>query len=313
MCTCIMLKNKTTLFGRNMDNYFSFNEQIIIVPKNYNITFKNETNIESHYAIIGMGTIIDNYPLLADGANEKGLAIAALSFKDNAIYYKKEKDKINLAPYEMMLYLLATCKNIKEVKSVLKRINIINEPFKKDVLLTDLHFMISDLSESIVLETTCEGMKIYDNPVNVLTNNPIFPYHLENLKNYMHLNVNDSFNFLYPSIELKPNSFGQGSFGIPGDYSSSSRFIKAVFVKENLLLSNDINDTINQFFKCLDSVSMVKGVVNTIYGFEYTRYTCCIDLNSLNYYYKTYENSEVNIINLFNEDLNSKKLIAYKI
>ena len=136
---------------------------------------------------------------------------------------------------------------------------------------------------------------------------------LENLKNYMHLNVNDSFNFLYPSIELKPNSFGQGSFGIPGDYSSSSRFIKAVFVKENLLLTSDINDTINQFFKCLDSVSMVKGVVNTIYGFEYTRYTCCIDLNSLNYYYKTYENSEVNIINLFNEDLNSKKLIAYKI
>lgn len=313
MCTCIMLKNKTTLFGRNMDNYFSFNEQIVIVPKNYNITFKNETNIESHYAIIGMGTIIDNYPLLADGANEKGLAIAALSFKDNAIYYKKEKDKINLAPYEMILYLLATCKNIKEVKSVLKRINIINEPFKKDVLLTDLHFMISDLNESIVIETTCEGMKIYDNPVNVLTNNPIFPYHLENLKNYMHLNVNDSFNFLYPSIELKSNSFGQGSFGIPGDYSSSSRFIKAVFVKENLLLTSDINDTINQFFKCLDSVSMVKGVVNTIYGFEYTRYTCCIDLNSLNYYYKTYDNSEVNIINLFNEDLNSKKLIAYKI
>lgn len=313
MCTCIMLKNKTTLFGRNMDNYFSFNEQIVIVPKNYNITFKNETNIESHYAIIGMGTIIDNYPLLADGANEKGLAIAALSFKDNAIYYKKEKDKINLAPYEMMLYLLATCKNIKEVKSVLKRINITNEHFKKDVLLTDLHFMISDLNESIVIETTCEGMKIYNNPVNVLTNNPIFPYHLENLKNYMHLNVNDSFNFLYPSIELKSNSFGQGSFGIPGDYSSSSRFIKAVFVKENLLLTSDINDTINQFFKCLDSVSMVKGVVNTIYGFEYTRYTCCIDLNSLNYYYKTYDNSEVNIINLFNEDLNSKKLIAYKI
>ena len=248
MCTCIMLKNKITLFGRNMDNYFSFNEQIVIVPKNYNITFKNETNIESHYAIIGMGTIIDNYPLLADGANEKGLAIVALSFKDNAIYYKIEKDKINLAPYEMMLYLLATCKNIKEVKSVLKRINIINEPFKKDVLLTDLHFMISDLNESIVIETTCEGMKIYDNPVNVLTNNPIFPYHLENLKNYMHLNVNDSFNFLYPSIELKTNSFGQGSFGIPGDYSSSSRFIKAVFVKENLLLTNDINDIINQFF-----------------------------------------------------------------
>ena len=156
MCTALSMKIKdgNYLFGRNMDNYFSFNEQIIIVPKNYNITFKNETNIESHYAIIGIGTIIDNYPLFAECANEKGLAIAALSFKDNAIYYKKEKDKINLAPYEIMLYLLATCKNIKEVKSVLKRVNIINESFKKDVLLTDLHFMVSDLNESIVIETT---------------------------------------------------------------------------------------------------------------------------------------------------------------
>lgn len=308
-----MLKNKTTLFGRNMDNYFSFNEHVIIIPKRFNITFKHHNDIDNHYAIIGMGSVINNYPLLADGVNEKGVAIAALSFKDNAYYFPKKENKLNLATYELMLYILATCKNIIEVKSVMENINIVNEAFNENTPLTPLHFMVSDLNQSIVIESCKDGIFVYDNEVNVLTNNPPFPYHLENIKNYMHLNVNDSFNFSFPSLNLTPFSFGQGSIGLPGDYSSSSRFVKALFVKENLLLSSDINDTINQFFKCLDSVAMVKGVVNTKFGFEYTRYSSCMDLNEKNYYYKTYDNSKVNVISLFNEDLTINKLIAYKI
>ena len=107
MCTSILIKNKCSYFGRNMDLDYSFNELALIIPRNFKIKFKETDSIDNHFAIIGIGTIIDNYPLLADASNEKGLAIAALNFPSNAAYYEKVNGKINLAPYELMLYLLA--------------------------------------------------------------------------------------------------------------------------------------------------------------------------------------------------------------
>ena len=311
MCTCIMLKNKNTYFGRNMDITTSFNEKIIIIPRNYLITFKKQKEIISHYAIIGTGTIIDDYPLLAEAANEQGLAIAGLSFMDNAKYYQEKKDKINLAPYELILYLLANFKTVKQVKTALSKINVLNKNFNNNIKLTALHFMISDQEESIVLETTKEGMKIYNNPYNVLTNNPPFYYHMENIKNYIHLTNKKPKNTFDKSLKIKVYSYGQGLIGLPGDYSSSSRFIKALYIKNNMILSDEEEDTIKQFFYCLESVKMIKGIVDTKNGYEYTRYTTCINTTTSKYYYSTYDNPTIKTINLFDEDINSTNLINY--
>lgn len=314
MCTCIMIKNNNnTFFGRNMDIVDSFNEKIILIPRNYQINLKKERKISNHFAIIGMGTIINNYPLLADAANEKGLAIAGLSFIGNAKYYEYNDEKINLAPYELVLYLLANYENISQVKTALSQINIINEDFSESIKLTSLHFMISDQNESIVLETTKEGMKIYDNPYNILTNNPPFSYHIENIKNYLHLNNNIPENTFDKKLTINPYSYGQGLIGLPGDYSSSSRFIKALYIKNNMLLTNNCENTIEHFFYCLESVKMIKGIVKTEKGYEYTRYTSCINTTSSIYYYMTYDNHTIKQINLKSHNLNENNLIIYEI
>ena len=119
MCTCIMVKNKNTYFGRNMDLHYSFDESVIIVPRNFKLSFKLLDCITNHYAIIGIGTVIDNYPLFAEASNEKGLSIAALNFMGNAFYFQINNKKINLAPYELFTYLLAKFKTINEVKKFL--------------------------------------------------------------------------------------------------------------------------------------------------------------------------------------------------
>jgi choloylglycine hydrolase len=41
-----------------------------------------------HYAMVGVATVIDNYPLYYDAANEHGLCIAGLNFPGNACYHK---------------------------------------------------------------------------------------------------------------------------------------------------------------------------------------------------------------------------------
>lgn len=307
MCTCINIIANNTYFGRNLDLEYSFNEMIIITPRNYEIKFKKEKTLKTHYALLGIGTIIDNYPLYADVINEEGLAFAGLNFPDNCTYLSFNKDKINIAPYELPLYILGQCKNVKEVLSLISKINIINLPFSSDVVLTPLHFMISDKKESIVIESRDNNIYIHHNEFNVLTNNPSFEYHQNNVINYLSLHNSDPINNLLPS--LKPYSNGLGALGLPGDFSSSSRFIKALFVKNNLVLNNDDNFNINQFFKCLESVSMIKGTVLTKLGYEYTRYTSCYNLNKKVLYYKTYDNSQLREISLFDFNLDDSQLI----
>ena len=169
--------------------------------------------------------------------------------------------------------------------------------------------MISDKKESIVVETTKEGMKVYDNKYNVLTNNPPFPYHKQNISNYMFLSIDNHNNSISKQIKIDSYSNGQGAMFLPGDYSSASRFIKVFFIKSNMELYDLKENNINQFFNCLESVKMIKGTVKTKHGFEYTRYTSCVDVNELIYYYKTYGSNKIESLKMSNKDVIGKQII----
>lgn len=307
MCTCIYLKGKNNYFGRNMDIHYSFNEQIINVKKGKEFILKNSKILRIKYSLLGIGTIINNYPLFSDAMNEKGLAIAGLNFLNNAYYFEYKEDKINITPYELPLFLLGTCSNVEEVKNVLKNINLLNEPFSNEIPLAYLHFMVSDLKKSIVIESTKEGLNVYDNDLNVLTNNPEFSYHKNNILNYLNLSIDDPINNKFENI-----SYGQGLIGLPGDYSSMSRFVKAYFVKENIIFNDN---QINQFFYCLDSVFMPLGLVKAKDGFEYTRYQSCYDLKKGKMYYKSYNDRSIKCVSFYdfigNNDIQYIKLINY--
>lgn len=312
MCTCINMKGKNYYFGRNMDITHSFNEEVIITPRNYYLTFKKEKPLKNHFAFIGIGTIINNYPLYSEATNEKGISIAGLNFPNNCYYFPFKDKKINLTAFEIIPYILSKCQNLKEVKELLSNLNIVNINFTNQIKLTPLHFMISYKNQSIVIESTKEGLKIFDNAFNVLTNNPPFEYHQNNIINYINLNNKDINNNINNNIKLLPFSFGQGAFGLPGDSSSSSRFIRAFFNLSFTKLDNNDTYEVIQFFKCLDSVSMIYGAVLTDLGYEYTTYSSCINTNKGILYYKTYYNPNIYSINMYKEDLNSTKLINFK-
>lgn len=311
MCTCINFIGNKNYFGRNLDLEYSFNEKVIITPRKYKLNFKKEKDLENHYSMIGIGTVIDNYPLYAEACNEFGLSFACLNFPNNCMYYELKENKHNYAPYELPLFLLGTCKTVDDVMIRLPNINIINLQFSNNVNLTPLHFMISDNIRSIVVETTSDDMKIYDNPFNVLTNNPPFTYHYENVKNYLYLSNNDNHGSFNNKLNLKYYSNGQGGQGLPGDYSSSSRFIKALFILNHLQINDNEKNNVMEFFNCLESVKMIQGSVVVNNKFEYTRYSSCINTKEGILYYKTYESPLINKVELHNEKLNTKNLIIY--
>lgn len=76
MCTSITLKTDDFYFGRNLDVDRRYGQKVVITPRNYSFNFTDGDINNDHFAMIGMATVIDDYPLYAEASNEKGLSIA---------------------------------------------------------------------------------------------------------------------------------------------------------------------------------------------------------------------------------------------
>ena len=312
MCTAISYKTKDHYFGRNLDLEYSHKETVTIMPRNFPFDFRKMGNMERHFAIIGMAYICNGYPLYYDGTNEKGLSMAALNFPENADYKPYRYKKDNITPFELIPWVLVQCATVAEAEILLKRINLLDEKFSEALPLSPLHWIISDKERSITLESVKEGIKIYDNPVGVLTNNPTFDYQLFNLNNYMGLSRSERQNSFAGNLELKPYSRGMGAMGLPGDASSMSRFVRAAFVKQNSVSGDSEAESVSQFFHILKAVEMQRGCVELGEGvYEITVYSSCCNTDRGIYYYTTYDNNQICGVDMYKEDLEGNKLIAY--
>lgn len=311
MCTAITYKTKYSYFGRNLDIECSYNECVTITPRNFAFKFRMKDTIKSHYAIIGMATVIDNYPLYFDATNEFGLSMAGLNFPDNAVYFKADNDKDNITPFEFIPWILSQCKNLDDARALLDRINLCNINFSDKLPLSPLHWIIADKERAITVESVSSGLKIYENEVGVLTNNPTFDYHMTHLCEYMNVSPNEPQNS-FGNVDLIPYSRGMGGIGLPGDLSSASRFVRAAFMKLNSICNTDENSSISQFFHILSSVAQPRGAARiTDDEYEITRYTSCVNINRGIYYYTTYENKCISAVDMHRCNLEGDKLYTY--
>lgn len=311
MCTAVSYKTKDHYFGRNLDLERSYKETVTITPRNYPFHFRKIPLMSNHSAMIGIASVVDNYPLYYEATNEHGLSMAGLNFPGNAVYLPEKKGSYNIAPFEFIPWLLGQCKTVQETKKFLDKTNLINISFSGDLPLSPLHWLISDKHESIVVEPMADGIAIFDNPVGVLTNNPPFTYHIYNLSNYLNLTHEEPVNRFTNQIELAPYSRGMGAIGLPGDLSSASRFIKAAFTKLNSVSDESESSSISQFFQILGSVAQQRGCVKVNGEYEKTVYSSCCNTDKGIYYYTTYENSQITAINMFHEDLDQVKLVSF--
>ena len=314
MCTCIDFRSKDFYFGRNLDLEYNFGEKVVISPRDYLFELKNGSKLKTKYAIMGMATVVNSYPLYADAVNENGLCMAGLYFPGNAVYNKEIEQNINIASFELIPWVLGNFSKISELKKELNNLNIIDAKFNENLPAAQLHWMISDEDESIVLEQVEDGLKIYDNPFGVLTNNPPFDYHKINISNYMNLSCKYPENRFTDKIDL--DVFGQGisMIGLPGDVTPPARFVRAAFNKSNSVECSNENEAISQFFHILDSVAMIKGTVLTKENkLDMTTYSSCINASKGIYYFKTYYNNQIHAVKFNEKNINSKELEIHEL
>lgn len=312
MCTAATYKTRDHYFGRNLDLEYSYNETVTVTPRNFPFRFRKAPTLETHYAMIGMATVMDGCPLYYEATNEKGLSMAGLNFPGNADYKPVAEGVDNITTFEFIPWILGQCANLTEAREKLSHMNLVDIPFSDSLPIATLHWIISDRDASITVESVREGLMIYDNPIGLLTNNPPFPFQMFNLNNYMSLSREAPQNTFAPDLPLTAYSRGMGGMGLPGDLSSASRFVKAAFTKLNSLSVDSESESISQFFHILGSVAQQRGCVHMGGGkYEITIYSSCCNTDKGIYYYTTYENSQITAVDMNREDLDGDAPVCY--
>ncbi len=312
MCTSLTFQKDGFYCGRNLDLEYTFGEEIAVTPREYEFSFHHRPSMPRHFAMIGMAHMDGGCPLYAEAANEAGLYMAGLNFPGNAWYAScPSPSKENLAPYELIPRILGECATVEEARNILENVLLVDTPFRPGLPVAPLHWHLADARQALVIEQTRDGLHIYPDPAGVLTNNPPFPFHQENLRQYLNLTSAYPENRL-GALSLSPFGQGMGSIGLPGDASPASRYVRAVFYKWNSQCQGE-NQCISQFFHILEGVSMIRGTVRTPENqCDMTTYSCCIHMEKGIYYYRTYENSQISAVSMekAGKDGNTPKIFS---
>ena len=312
MCTAATYQTRDFYMGRTLDYEFSYGEEVVITPRRFPIALRHGGVMDTHYAIIGTAHVADGFPLYYDAVNEKGLGMAGLNFVGSACYAEVASGRENIAQFEFIPWLLGRCATLTEAREALRTMNLVGTPFSPQLPAAQLHWLLADKSGAVVIESVADGLKVYDDPAGVLTNNPPFPQQMFALNNFMHLSPKQPENLFSDALPLTLYSRGMGAMGLPGDLSSQSRFVRVAFTRAHSLCKPTEESRVNQFFHILTSVEQQRGCCSLGAGkYEITLYSSCCNATRGIYYYTTYDNRQITAVDMHNENLDGDALIRY--
>lgn len=310
-CTGILIKtqNGATITGRTLEFGFDVKSNILVIPKGIEINFLSSAKdkvgykMKSKYGFVGMNAVGKN--VMVDGVNEAGLYYGAFYFAGFAVYDKWSPSNQSRAvsSEELGNYILGSFATVDEVKEGLKNITVVGSYIAEIFGEAPLHYAVTDRSgNSIVIEYSKEGLKIFDNTVHIITNNPSYDWHTTNLRNYVNLTPDNVNGISLNGENYTPLSQGSGMLGLPGDASSVSRFVRAAAFVNAALPSKDEEEGVFRAFHILNNFDIPIGLVkqkeqNTTLS-EYTVWTSAVDTKNSIYYFKTYQNQSVKKVDL---------------
>ncbi len=310
-CTGIIVKTKNgvTIPARTMEFGFDVRSKLLIIPKGTDLTFlssneqKDGLKLKTKYGFAGMNAV--EKEIVVDGMNEAGLYLGCFYFPGFAKYESltQENQKNAISSEEMGNYVLGNFASVEEVINGLKDVTVVGS-FIKDIQgEAPFHYAITDASgRSIVVEYTADGLNIHDNNVGAVCNSPSYDWHLTNLRNYVNLNPNNRHGVTLNGEKYSSLGEGTGMLGLPGDYTSSSRFVRATAFSNTALPSQDETEGIFRAFHILNAFDIPKGAirekVNNQVFTDYTVWTSAADTKNKKYYYKTYKNQAVKELDL---------------
>ncbi len=267
-CTAITLKagDGAILLGRTMEwGSFDLNGRVIVIPRGHAFTGETPDGRRGYqwkgkYGVIGTDML--EKEVLADGVNEKGLALALLYHPGFAGYapYEQGKAGESMGPADVGQYLLTTCATVDEARTAIKKVRVV--PVIEPVLgfPPPVHFIIADPSgRRMVIEFQEGEARVFDAPLGVMTNAPTYDWHITNLRNYVNLSPVALPDKKIEDLKFAPLGAGSGMIGLPGDFTPPSRFIRAVAFTATARRTADGPETMYEMFRILDNFNIPLG------------------------------------------------------
>lgn len=319
MCTGIRLiaQNNRVIYARTLEFGENLRSNIVIIPRNYacigRTPLENTPGLtwKSKYAVAGANAL--DLIEIVDGINEKGLAGGLFYFPGYADYQDVSHNELShsIAPWQLMTWILTNFSSVSEVKAALQAIKISKTVFDEWGFVLPIHAIVHDPSgQSLVIEYTAGKHTTFDNPVGVFTNAPSFGWHMTNLNNYSALSAFNTPSITLGTTLLAPLGQGSGMFGLPGDFTSPSRFVRAVAFSKTVCASATEHEARQAAFHILNLFNIPLGIVrqkeNNKIHYEYTQWTSASDLHNKRYYFHTYDNRQVRMIDLLQVNLNTQ-------
>ncbi|MCZ2263039.1 choloylglycine hydrolase [Isoptericola sp. QY 916] len=313
MCTGIRFSDGhgSVYLARNLDWTSGYGQQVVMTPTGFAPSSPFGAVPDIRHATIGMGIVEESTPLYFDCGNDVGLAVAGLNFPGYAAYAPAPVDvAVNVAAFEFPLWVCSQFASVDEVEAALADVVIVDRPINDRYPSSLLHWIVGDGTRAIVVEHTSDGMHVFDDDVDVLTNQPGFAWHHENLRNYLNTSPEFPQDVALGRAVLSP--FGSGSHmrGIPGDYYSPSRFVRAAYVNAHYPSRESETENVSRAFHTLQQVAMVDGCAAMGSGeFEITIYTGLFSSQTSTYYWNTYDDPAIRSVALADHPADGTDLV----
>lgn len=273
----------------------------------------------SKYAAIGANGV--DLPIIVDGLNEKGLTGGMLYAPTISEFQEVSpiESAQSIASYEMLLYALTNFATVDEVKEGFRKIKVNRSPQKAFKGVIPLHLTLHDAAgKSIVIEYVGGELQVFDNPTSVLTNGPQFPWHLTNLGNYAGLSTQEPSPLKLGDASFGAPSSGGGMAGLPGDFSSPSRFVRAALMKKHAPSKFTTRQQVSTAFHLLNNFDIPPGLVSLdgaygggTGGYEITDWTAVSDMKNKVFYIRTHENPTIQAIAMADLDLDAAQILYF--
>lgn len=309
-CTAFKLvaKDGGVVYGRTMEFGFDVKSDVAVVPAGTEISGSLPDGgkgiiYTTKYGMVGATAV--GLPVIVDGINDRGLAVGLLYFPGYASYpdATPENKSRAMAPHELGNWILGNFASVDDVKAALKDVVLVPVMVEAIKQPAPVHFIVYEPSgKAIVIEPLEKTLKVFDNPLGVLTNSPNFEWHTTNLRNYMNLMTRNA-----PALDLKGvrlAQFGQGSgmLGLPGDATPPSRFVRAVAYSQSAIPAETAKDAVLQAFHILNAFDIPVGVVREEHQGElhtdYTVWSSVANLRDLTWSFRTYNDQSIRTVDV---------------
>jgi choloylglycine hydrolase len=309
-CTGIRLiaNDGAVVVARTLEFGADLKSQVGVFPAGTTITGVLPNNaagiaFKTKYGIVGANAF--GLPMVVDGLNDQGLYIGEFFFPGSAGYSDVTPQNASraMAGYQYSMWILGNFATVAEVKAAYDRVVLAPTVVPELGIAPPVHFRIVDKTgAAVVVEPIAGRLVIYDDPFGVLTNSPTFDWHMTNLSNYAGLSAVNRAPLTLQGYTL--NGFGQGSgfYGLPGDFTPPSRFVRAVAFEASAVKPATAIDAVQQVFHILNNFDIPVGAVRddstgkTLD--EWTLWTSAEDLANLQFYFRTFTDQSLRSVDV---------------